>query len=102
MSQGPVLSPWDRSEAASERAIRAALRAEGLPAYAWSNGPGDRYAPHTHSYDKVLYCVRGSITFEVGGAALDLGAGDRLDLPAGTSHGARVGPEGCTCLEAHR
>jgi quercetin dioxygenase-like cupin family protein len=102
MSQGPVVSRWDRPEAASEPAIRAALHAEGLSAYAWSNGPGDRYASHTHSYGKVLYCVRGAITFEVEGAALDLAAGDRLDLPAGMAHGAVVGPGGCTCLEAHR
>ena len=27
--------------------------------------------------------------------------GDRLDLPAGTSHDAVVGPDGVTCLEAH-
>ena len=41
------------------------LRAEASGCYAWSNGPGDRYAPHTHSYEKVLYCVDGSITFLV-------------------------------------
>ena len=32
---------------------------------------------------------------------VDLGVGDRLDLPAGTSHDAHVGPDGVTCLEAH-
>lgn len=102
MPQDAVVSRWDRPEAASEPAIQAALQAEGLSGYTWSNGPGDRYAPHTHSYDKILYCVRGAITFEVQGAALELQAGDRLDLPAGVAHGALVGPRGCTCLEAHR
>ena len=28
-------------------------------------------------------------------------AGERLDLPAGTTHGATVGAAGVTCLEAH-
>ena len=32
---------------------------------------------------------------------MDLGVGDRLDLPAGTRHDALVGPTGVTCLEAH-
>ena len=37
----------------------------------------------------------------VTGDAHDLDAGDRLELPAGTSHAALVGPAGVTCLEAH-
>ncbi len=48
--------------------------------------------------------VRGSITFGLpeAGRWLLLKAGDRLDLPAGTLHEARVGPQGVLCLEAHR
>ena len=34
--------------------------------------------------------------------AVDLTAGDRLELPAGTRHDAVVGPGGVACLEAHR
>jgi uncharacterized protein YjlB len=95
------LTRWDGSPP-SDSALRDAFRAEGLSPYAWSNGPGDRYGVHTHSYDKVLYCASGSITFHVEGADVTMKAGDRLDLPAGTAHGALVGPGGCTCLEAHR
>jgi quercetin dioxygenase-like cupin family protein len=95
------LTPWE-GPPPSETALREAFRAEGLSPYAWSNGPGDRYAAHTHSYDKVLYCAQGSITFLVEGAEVAMKLGDRLDLPAGTAHGAVVGPTGCTCLEAHR
>ena len=36
------------------------------------------------------------------GVDLDLATGDRLELPAGTVHDAVVGPDGVTCLEAHR
>ena len=77
------------------------LRAEGLAPGGWSNGPGDRYAAHRHDYDKVLVCDRGSITFGVEGRDVALAVGDRLELPAGTSHDAMVGPDGVTCLEAH-
>ena len=79
------------------------LRDEGLDPTAWSNGPGDRYAAHDHGYDKVIVVERGSIRFAlpVTGDAHDLDAGDRLELPAGTSHAALVGPAGVTCLEAH-
>ena len=30
------------------------LRAEGLDASSWGNGPGHVYAEHRHGYDKVL------------------------------------------------
>jgi quercetin dioxygenase-like cupin family protein len=80
------------------------LRAEASGCYSWSNGPGDRYAPHSHSYEKVLYCVDGSITFvlEQEGKHLELKPGDRMVLPTGTVHSAIVGPAGCTCIEGHR
>ena len=80
------------------------LRGEATGCYSWSNGPGDRYAAHSHAYEKVLYCVDGSITFvlEPGGRRIELSAGDRMVLPAGTVHGAVVGPSGCTCIEGRR
>lgn len=79
------------------------LREESLDPSVWSNGPGDRYAAHEHSYDKVIVVERGSIQFGVPatGGAFDLGPGDRLELPAATTHGATVGEAGVTCLEAH-
>lgn len=83
--------------------VAVRLRAEGLDAGAWSNGPGDRYAAHDHGYDKVIVVERGSIRFGLvdQDRAVELAAGDRLELPAGTSHDAVVGPGGVTCLEAH-
>src|SRR4051794_3032936 len=86
------------------RDIAGMLAGEGLDAGSWSNGPGDRYAAHAHAYDKVLVCARGSIVFGLPdtGASIRLETGDRLELPAGTRHDAAVGPDGVTCLEAHR
>ena len=80
------------------------LRGEAGGCYSWSNGPGDRYAPHSHAYEKVLYCVEGSITFvlENEGRKVHLDAGDRMVLPAGTVHSAIVGRSGCTCIEGRR
>ena len=66
----------------------------------WGNGPGDTYGGHEHERDKVLFCLEGSIVFHVDGGDVGLEAGDRLDLPAGTRHGATVGPAGCSCVEA--
>lgn len=81
----------------------ARLAGDGLRASAWSNGPFERYGAHRHDFDKVLVATDGSIVFRLPelDRALELAAGDRLDLPAGTLHAADVGPHGVGCLEAH-
>jgi mannose-6-phosphate isomerase-like protein (cupin superfamily) len=80
------------------------LEQEADGCYSWSNGPGDRYAPHSHGYEKVLYCVEGSITFrlETESRDLELHPGDRMVLAPGTVHSAVVGPGGCMCIEGRR
>ena len=86
-----------------ETDVARRLRAEGLEPSSWGNGPGERYAAHAHGYDKVIVTVAGSIRFGLpaSGEDIDLAPGDRLELPAGTSHDAVVGLHGVTCLEAH-
>ncbi|HEV8696296.1 MAG TPA: hypothetical protein VGQ89_01275 [Candidatus Limnocylindrales bacterium] len=86
---------------ADSGALRARLIDEGLDPGAWSNGPGDRYASHDHTYDKVIVVAAGSIRFGLSDGPLELAAGDRLDLVAGTAHDAVVGGAGVTCLEVH-
>jgi len=99
----PQVTPWSEPTAPTESALRQLCADEGLSPYPWSNDPHDVYSAHSHSYDKVIYVVRGSITFGLPGPdeKLALKAGDRLDLPAGIVHDAVVGPKGVLCLEAH-
>ena len=87
----------------SRTELEARLAREGLTASAWANGPGERYPAHDHGYDKVLVVAAGGIRFGLpdAGRDVELAVGDRLDLPAGTTHDAVVGPSGVTCLEAH-
>jgi quercetin dioxygenase-like cupin family protein len=95
---------WSGEETLSEESIRHVLAAEDLHPYRWSNAAGDVYSTHTHGYHKVIYVVRGSITFGLPGTGdqVELHAGDRLELPADTAHNAVVGSHGVVCLEAHR
>ncbi|MGH2524154.1 MAG: cupin domain-containing protein [Anaerolineales bacterium] len=105
MSESMVrVQPWSDPAPPSEAAVWRILEAEGLRPYSWSNGPGDVYAAHQHSYHKVIYLVTGSITFGLPGEGrrVTLNPGDRLELPPGVVHDAVVGPRGVVCLEAHR
>ena len=84
--------------------LRSILADEDLNPYIWSNRAGDVYGAHSHAYHKVIYVVRGSITFGLpdSGDRVTLNHGDRLELPAGVAHDAVVGQQGVACLEAHR
>ena len=97
----PSLTPWPGDKPPSEAELEALLQREGLSGLWWSNAPGDRYSAHSHPYHKLLYCVRGSIRFQLeSGQRLDLSPGDRLDISPGATHSAIVGPSGVTCVEA--
>jgi uncharacterized protein YjlB len=104
MTNTPLVTPWAGSTLPTEFTLRQLMADEGLAPYAWSNSAGDTYSAHTHGYDKVIYVVRGSITFGLPalGQELKMKAGDRLDLPAGILHNAQVGNDGVLCLEGHK
>jgi len=64
-------------------AARAAAGGRPEPVHV-GQWPFDRYAAHSHDYDKVIYVVSGAITFGLPhqGRVAQLNAGDRLELPA--------------------
>lgn len=100
----PEIQRWAGDRPADPRVIEGRMRAEGLPYYRWSNGPGDVYGAHHHGYDKVIHVLEGDITFGLPelNDRVSLHAGDRLYLPAGVVHDAVVGAHGVVCLEAHQ
>jgi len=104
MTGTPQVTPWSGSAPPTQSALWQLMTGEGLSPYLWSNGPHDTYSAHSHSYDKVIYVLQGSITFGLPELEqkLTLKAGDRLDLPANIVHDAVVGPQGVVCLEAHK
>jgi len=95
---------WPGDKMSDEATLRKILAEEDLHPYVWSNSSGDVYGAHSHGYHKVIYVVRGSITFGLpdSGEKVKLNTGDRLELPPGVAHNAVVGPQGVACLEAHR
>ena len=105
MADGKVeIVRWSGGTSPDEETLRKILDEENLHGYRWSNGPGDVYSAHTHSFNKVIYVVSGSITFGLpdSGEQVTLNLRHRLNLPAGVAHNAIVGSKGVVCLEAHR
>lgn len=97
------VTSWPDNNPPSREELRLSMTEEGLSPYAWSNGPRDVYAAHSHNFNKVIYVVKGSITFGLPEFErnVTLFPGDRLDLPKGTVHDALVGKDGVVCLEGH-
>ena len=54
---------WSEEQLPDEGLLRSILADEDLDPYVWPNRPGDLYGAHSHSYHKVIYVIRGSITF---------------------------------------
>ena len=53
------------------------------------------YSDHAHEKRSAHIIIRGSMTLVVQGKPTELQTGDRLDIPAGATHSATIGPEGC-------
>ena len=99
----PKIIPWHKTQPPTENELAQILHDEGLSYYPWSNAPHDLYSAHLHTYNKIIYVVRGSISFILPDTnqTLTLHTGDRLELPANTVHSAAVGGQGVKCFEAH-
>ena len=95
---------WEAASPPTEDLLFRIMIGQGLNPYTWSNEPHDTYSAHKHNFNKVIYVVRGSITFglPVVKRQVTLNTGDRLEIPAGIIHDAQVGPDGVICLEARK
>lgn len=94
---------WQGAPSPTQYDVQEKIRAENLSGYTWSNRPFDEYAAHTHSFDKIVYVLAGSIAWLLPRTQQEIEtfAGDRLDLPRETLHAAKVGADGVVCFEAH-
>jgi len=52
--------------------------------------PGARLAVHAHAFPETRWVVEGFLRVTAGPDAIDLGPGDRLDLPPNLPHATEV------------
>lgn len=95
------VTPSTDASAPSLAELTSRFDRAGLQTRTFRNSPGDRYSWHEHDQHKILFCVEGAITFRTREGDHLLEAGDRLDLPRGTSHAASVHDDGVVCIEAY-
>lgn len=70
--------------------LRRALEREGMVTAWWSDVPGARMPPHAHSFPETRWVLEGYLRVTAENEAVELGPGDRLDLPAGILHATEV------------
>ena len=82
---------WDEATGPLQlSALRAALEQEGLITAWWSEVPGCSVPQHEHPFPEARWVLSGYLRVHVGEEIVELGPGDRLDLPPGTKHGFEV------------
>ncbi len=87
----------------TEEKLAEDLRLDGFrQTYVWQDGPNVFYPEHVHSEETAHIILSGAMTLIVGDRARTYGAGERCDVPAGTAHCARMGPQGCRYLIGER
>ena len=66
------------------------MELEGYDVLVYTYRPGTRFPEHAHARDKCDAVLEGVLRVTLDGAAIELSAGDRLYIPAGTPHAAEV------------
>lgn len=83
----------------AEILVTAAQTGGGLSVIEVTDPPGERTPLHVHHReDETFYVLEGSVTVEVGDAALALGPGGLAVGPRDVPHRYTAGPEGCRML----
>ena len=81
---------WEDDTLPTVEEIQDLLRTDGYQPVLFSDAPGTIYAEHDHDHDECLWFVSGQMEMVIGDDHFMLGPGDRLVLPRGTTHRARV------------
>lgn len=70
--------------------LRRTLEQEGMVTAWWSDVPGTHVAMHAHDFPETRWVLEGYLRVTIADQALELGPGDRLDLPPHIPHATEV------------
>jgi len=87
----------------SESELRKKLQAEGFShTFVWQDGPRAFYPDHKHDGLTAHIILAGEMTLTMNGESQIYHVGDRCDVPAGATHSAQMGPNGCRYIIGER
>ena len=70
--------------------LRRSLEAEGMVTAWWSDMPGTAVPAHAHDFPETRWVLSGFLSVTIAAETVQLGPGDRLDLPPGATHATEV------------
>ena len=70
--------------------LRRVLEREGMVTAWWSDVPGTRVPTHAHAFPETRWILEGYMRVTAGSDEVELGPGDRLDLPPNLPHATEV------------
>ena len=82
--------------------FEAGLARDGYAASEGSQPANHANPMHAHDFDARVMVLDGDITIEFPTGPVHYKAGDHCDVPAGTRHAERVGPNGVRFLAGRR
>jgi quercetin dioxygenase-like cupin family protein len=82
--------PWSKSTKPTLEELKAMLRKEGLQCELYSDPPGMKYGRHKHDFDDFVVIVSGKMKLAADTGMWIMKPGDRVNLPAHTTHWAEV------------
>jgi len=83
--------PWDPGIGPLQVAtLRRVLEREGMVTAWWSDVPGTSVPVHSHTFPETRWVVEGYLRVTAERDAVELGPGDRLDLPPNLPHTIEV------------
>ncbi|MDP3696444.1 MAG: cupin domain-containing protein [Candidatus Taylorbacteria bacterium] len=72
------------------------LKSEGIrDIKVWSEGPGAQFGEHTHLEQTVHVILEGEFILLEKDGDKTYKTGERFEVPAGTTHNAKCGAQGC-------
>jgi len=82
-----------------ENSLSQLLHAEGFArTYVWQDDPHAFYPDHTHASETAHIILAGEMSLTINGQTRTYRSGERCNVSVGTTHSARIGPQGCRYL----
>ncbi|MBI5530569.1 MAG: cupin domain-containing protein [Candidatus Doudnabacteria bacterium] len=80
----------------NEQEIIEQLKSEGFnEVEVYEDKPNFEYAEHTHEKAGIHVILRGEMTLTEKSGSKTYKAGETINIPSGTAHSAKMGPDGC-------